>query len=543
MADSTAWYQNIGAIAQRTLGVVMPSLLSTQAMQEALRSDQGRKASAVNAGAAYAGAFPEPLRIKDDLRDTIRTNAIRPLVLATVAYLFGEPPSWDLPRDLDPAETPPPAAEAAAPAMMPGMLPPAADAPPGLPEPPEVAALHRAQAHQVAQAKARKVRSPQEAWMDECLRCTNWPARLLDLGINGAIYGTPYLRLREADADHAYPYVQVLAPENMTIQTDPLDIERVTGYCYQIPSDDPVTHLPGFWRQRMTRAEDGTSWTIVEERASFEGDNWRPVGDPIPWPYPWAPIIHCQNLPNPNQVYGLADVTETLVEQNLALNLSFTASARIERKHASPRQYIKGIPSGTKLNLAIGAIWELPAGADVGQLAPEITGESGQHLRAEIKAAMCEEAQTPALVLGRPEAIHSDPSGVALKVKMWPMTFKTNMKRILYGALIVETLRRLWELGDHGDDLIASLSWKEQIPADPLAERNALEKDRGMGVVSLETLASKLDYDYALEQENLAREAETELASQQAELATLQARQVQAQQQAQGDQAGVGQEQ
>jgi hypothetical protein len=59
------------------------------------------------------------------------------------------------------------------------------------------------------------------------------------------------------------------------------------------------------------------------------------------------------------------------------------------------------------------------------------------------------------------------PSGVALKIRMWPATMKLEMKRKLYGPMLVELFRRLLELMGQGEDMRVNLQWPEPLPVDP----------------------------------------------------------------------------
>ena len=512
------WLSGAARIAQRTLGTVQAGLLTAAVQREATATEAARQQQAVQAASAYAGLFPEPLVTKPgDTRDTIRVNAVRPIVLATVAFLFGSPPSWDLPDD--PAEQ---AAELAAPvADVPAPDPTDPTAPPAIPDPAaqqaKVAAQRAAQLRK--QAEASDTSKP-EGWMRECQRQMAWPALLQDMGINGAVYGTPAWRIREADDEHEYPYLQVLAPECLRVHTDPRDIARVLGYTYQMTGTDPETGLPQVWRQRVERGDPesadavgtirGTHWVIIDEVAGLDGSNgwvdtgnWDVIEQSI-WPYAWCPILHCKNLPNPNAIYGLSDISETVIEANLALNRSLTTSARIDRHHAGPRVWLRKM-AGKKIDTRAGAIADLGEDGEIGQLVPAVDGTAGGELRRELKEAICEESATPSIVLGHVDQA-GDPSGVALRVKLWPLLHKTELKRNQYGPLIIETMRRLWELGGFGSKVITALTWPEQLPTDPLEERQVLLVDQQLGIASKATIADKLDYNWQQEQDNLADE-------------------------------------
>jgi hypothetical protein len=100
------------------------------------------------------------------------------------------------------------------------------------------------------------------------------------------------------------------------------------------------------------------------------------------------------------------------------------------------------------------------------------------------------ETMTPALLLGRDDGSSLPPSGVALKIRMWPATMKLEMKRKLYGPMLVELFRRLLELMGQGEDMRVNLQWPEPLPVDPESERKVLLIDQQLGA-SEETLLQR----------------------------------------------------
>jgi hypothetical protein len=169
-------------------------------------------------------------------------------------------------------------------------------------------------------------------------------------------------------------------------------------------------------------------------------------------------------------------------------------------------KYVTGA-GNQKIDFAVDTVIQLLANdAALHQLTPAVNSEAAAGLGRELYEAVCEEGSTPSIVLGRADQA-GDPSGVALRVKLWPLSMKTETKRVLYGPVLVELLRRAFDLAGKGADRIVSLTWPEVIPQDPLAERKALGQDLAMGVVSRQTVARKLDYTWATEQENLRQEA------------------------------------
>jgi hypothetical protein len=110
------------------------------------------------------------------------------------------------------------------------------------------------------------------------------------------------------------PRLLVLDPANVRVRYQDDDIDEVYEYINTWNSLDergkPVLH-----RQR-TILQDNGLWLVVDEEArpSEYVPLWREVGRRV-WPYPWSPMLDCQNLPLPNVYYGEPDLTPDVVAQ------------------------------------------------------------------------------------------------------------------------------------------------------------------------------------------------------------------------------------
>jgi hypothetical protein len=433
------------------------------------KSEQERAQDMAAARQAYYGDFlyanrgNKPVTVKvGDIDDTVQVNRVKPIVNASVNLLFGTPPEFEIADKAD------------------------GEGGPG--------------------------RSEMEKWLDDCLRANNWRAKLLNLGLNGAYAGTPYLRIdlsnnipNPGDLRRPFPRLQTPDPEGTTIKCSPRDIDDTVGYTWTYNDYDQQKKQPYVVRQRIERQQDGPNkgrWVITEEVSYTSTLSWQQVGAPVVWPFEWAPIDHCQNLPCPNSVYGDADVTHTVIDLNKARNFNLSNWSRIVRKHAQPKPYFTGM-EGEQVDLD-SEILDLPSpNAKVGQLTPVVDGAGSETLGKTIDEAICEETQTPSLVLGRPDE-QGIPSGVALLIKLWPAIYKTETKRALYGPLLERTLSRLLEAGGWGRNIRVTLKWPEIIPGDPKVERDILLMDlNDLGVASPQTVSQKLGYDYEQEQKNI----------------------------------------
>ena len=237
-------------------------------------------------------------------------------------------------------------------------------------------------------------------------------------------------------------------------------------------------------------------------------DLWQQVGSDQVWPYPWPPVIDCQNLPAPNEYFGLSDL------ENLPLqdNVNFLASniLRIVRYHAHPQTYGTGFKTD-ELKVGPSDMVTLPAGATLANL--EMTSDLGSslgYLNAMVGwfLRIC---RIPDL---DPAKVNVGAlSGFALKILYHDLIDKTETKRRLYGDMLVELNRRILELLNQGGDNKVTIHWPQPLPesAKERAETAKLELD--MGIVSRETVATAAGYDWKVEQERRAAEGAAERAA------------------------------
>lgn len=475
------------------------SPLDEAIMTETLVNEQQRIEAFARSWRAYHGVFQKPLkRSKSGYDDNIVVNRIKPIVAASVSFLFGKPPTLEIPKEVD--------------------------------------------------GENSTKDSPLEVWLKELQRRNTWPAFLNDLGTNGAVCGTPYARIVPNKDEPEYPRWQVLDPACMRIVWHPRDIDEVLQYIWTYNSFDPQTRRPRVDRQRVVKQDSGT-WLIIDEHSrsysSGNGynsglsnvysdqwtagdtsallingpsslDGWERTGEEE-WPYEWAPIIHCKNLPAPNEVYGAPDFTLTEIKNNDALNFNLSNRQRIDRLHSHPWRWVKGM-MGQKLTIDPEVVTDIPNPAgEVGQLEPKIDSQAPAQLGREIYESILEATQTPSIVLGREDAT-SNPSGVALRVKLWPLVNKTEQKQVFYGPMLVELIRRTTELAKSRKDVVCKLQWTDVIPIDKLQEGQLYLLDSQMGIASKATLAAKRGYEFDTELENMKKEAEEALEQQKAQM-------------------------
>jgi hypothetical protein len=290
-----------------------------------------RKQTMARAWDAYNGKYPNALHRKPGQpNDNVKVNRVRSIVDASVALLFGTPPDWELPKEADGEDT--------------------------------------------------VEESPAEEALEECLEATGFEAKLLDYAINGAVCGTAYWRIVPGKP---YPRLQVIDPSCMTIRWDPRDLDVVTAYIWQFNSDRPGTAIArassascasGKYRRRRQRH------ALADHRPARRPGRARrtPLGHRrvTAWNYAWPPYLHNKNLPAPNQVYGLPDYSETVIELNRAINFSYSNRRKIDRLHGHPKTWAKGA-DGVRISVGVDEVLKLEGEeAGIGQLVPAVDSDA-----------------------------------------------------------------------------------------------------------------------------------------------------------------------
>lgn len=362
------------------------------------------------------------------------------------------------------------------------------------------------------QENAPETKSAKELWFEECARSNNWEAFLLDVGENGALSGTPFVRFYPVvpGGEYEYPHVNALDPGCVSMSVDPRNMDKVTSYWHWWHVYDLVTMREITYRHRIDFAPEQRQWLITEETKPGHNtpespDFWAlgtwKVVDTMVWARPWAPILHCKNLPNPNSPYGRPDITDEVIALNKQANRARTNRRRTVRYFAHPVGWQR--KTNVAADFSPGAMWQLGDEGEIGFAQPVVDRELIEAEIDDLDGAILESTSTPAILVAGTYSGTSNPSGVALRTELWPLLKKDDMKKVNYDAFVVEIVRRLYELGGYGTDNVVTLTWPEQIPTDPYLEAQTLDLDQASGRVSEATASELRGYNYDQEQANI----------------------------------------
>ena len=145
-------------------------------------------------------------------------------------------------------------------------------------------------------------------------------------------------------------------------------------------------------RQLVVR--DGMRWTVTDQRSIGDRGGWLTTNEAV-WPFPWEPIAHCQNLPAPNEFWGVSDLEDDVLAVNNAMNFILSNMGRIIRHHAHPKTYGSGFDA-SQIRQAIDETIILPnKNSKLANLEMQSDLSSSINLYEKVKASLHEIARIP----------------------------------------------------------------------------------------------------------------------------------------------------
>lgn len=430
--------------------------VSNLIMDQAAQSERKRLECINKAWDAYYGNLPKPLKVKPgQADDNIALNFSSLIVDKGVSFLFGNKVSFEVKPDGE---------------------------------------------------------STEDVWLDKCWEANKLMTTLHELGTNGGVAGHVFVKLKAAGGAYKYPRVIVPDPATVFPTLDPEDYKNVLKWRIQWNAIDPVTSKPMVRRQMIT--PEGNRWRIVDEVSKGDNARWDLIGQDI-WPYSWAPVLNCQNLPHPNVFWGRSDLEEDIVDVNKAINFLVSNIGRIIRFHAHPKTWGSGFQAD-QLKVGIDETIVLPTlNAKLENL--EMRSDLGSSLEffKRLKESLHEIARVPEIATGKMENIGTL-SGVAIKILYQALIEKTQTKQTSgYGELLKESNMRLLEMGGFGEEIAVTTQWPVPLPEDQKeeAETGLLLDQIG---VSKDTIQTRLGFDAEDEAKKKEAERKTEQAYAQA---------------------------
>lgn len=404
----------------------------------------------------YAGKMPRPLKVKPgQVDDNVIVNLVRRVINQSAAMLVGTPPEFELPEQVNAA--------------------PEQDAVYNLPDEADT--------------------SPEELALERLWELNKAEVFLTKLATQGGLTGHCYVKL-QPDQVKGVRFILQKA-EILTVFWKPDDVEDVV--CYML---DWPTGVQGERRRQDIVALEG-GWEIRDfvQRAAT---GWQLVQQPEPWRWPFCPLVDWQNLPNAQDYYGLADLSNPAI--NDAVNFSASNVNRILKFHAHPKTVGTGFETSELVETRVEGFWSIPqADAKVFNLEMQSDLSSSMAFITFLRDAFYSEHQAVDLTALRDKIGQITNFGLALFFN--DSLDKLKVKRALYGQGLCELGRRaLVMLGQR--DITPVVRWPSPLPQDVGQQAAAEQVKIAMGVESKETAAGNLGLDWREEQRRLAGESQ-----------------------------------
>jgi len=390
----------------------------------------------------YRGEFAKPLKVRQNQPDdNITLNMARQIVSQSVYLLFGVPPRFDLPT-------------------------------------PEDVEVH-----------------PSEEALDRIWAENQAELFSHNLAVDGSIGGHCYVKLILDPLRSDGVRLVRLDPSVVSVFWRPDDRDHVLAYKVQWTEGERT------YRQDIVEADNG--WQIIEMRKGRSDPSWTVTGEE-PWPYPFAPIVDWQNLPNPSGYYGDSDLVNPGL--NDVLNRVASNSNKIIRLHAHPKTIGIGMKSGDVQETAVDGFWAIPnPQANIFNLEMQSDLASSMAFQEFLQASFYSEHS--AVDISSIKDRLGQLTNFGLHSLFWNALNKLRVKRLLYGNGLAEVSRRALTLAGHLDVPEPTVSWGDALPENRGEQVAAVANEMAAGIISHETAAEDLGRDWEVEAQRMDREA------------------------------------
>jgi hypothetical protein len=328
-------------------------------------------------------------------------------------------------------------------------------------------------------------------------------------GQDGELFGTPFVKIiPDALIDNEnkpLPRLVLLDPALMRVETDPMDIDRVTQYVFEIKLSDNHAMMEVTRRADDEAIDLGNGFTEVRQSSSwivetYENDGrssgaWKLINS-IEWPFEFPPILHWQNLPSIHSVYGVPGIAGALDLQDKH-NFVVSNMLKVLRYHAHPKTWGRGFPAGTGFEKTSWGPDELikltSESAMISNLEMQSDLASSRNIAQDLRQAIFDLCRVVdiASVTDKVGAL----TNFGLRVLYSDALSKNATRRQLYGDALQELNRRLLILAGF-TEVGSTVEWGSDLPQDEKEDAQLIRDDLLAGLVSHETAAERRGYQW-----------------------------------------------
>lgn len=350
--------------------------------------------------------------------------------------------------------------------------------------------------------------TPEDKYIEEVWDANKKEIFLHRLALLASEDGTGYIKtikngvVGKSGTEHVR--LLVVDPKWVTMDTNPEDFEQVIRYTIRFNTtgadEKPVA------RKQIHELTDANMWSIEDWQAShLTAGKWELMMREL-WEYEFPQVLHFQNLPAADDVYGMPDLTNDLIMLQDKLNFTASNINKIIRLHAHPKMYAYGMGGANKeiLNMDIGEMMMAnSADAYLKTLEMQSDLSSSSEFFKILRQAFFDVARTVDIdSLGDKLGTLTN---FGLRVLYQDAINKIKTKQRLYGDALLELNRRLLVIAEMNTDP-GEIIWPDPLPINGTDLSNELKTDLEIGILDKQTATGLKGYDYEQVQARLTDE-------------------------------------
>jgi hypothetical protein len=360
------------------------------------------------------------------------------------------------------------------------------------------------------QPEGAEVEDAREVYLDKVIKANVYPIFLHKIAQFGATYGTVYVKIIPNGLPDNMPRLVAVNPNWIMMDSAPEDLENVIRYTIEynyLDENDKEVVRREVTEHNQTAEGWADSWSI-KTYIMREGSGGKfELVDDVLWSYPFPPICHWQNLPDAEQVYGDADITEDMIAMQDAINFVGSNVQRIIRYHAHPKTWGRGFSTAGKASWGADEMVTVNGqDAVIQNLEMQSDLASSREFLHYLRGILFDISRT--VDLSSMQDSLGALTNFALRVLYKDAIDKLNSKRLLYGWGLTEINRRLFALAGIASEDGGEIIWPDALPLNDYEQAQTIQIDMGLGIVDKETASTLRGYDWSVVEERLANESQ-----------------------------------
>lgn len=358
----------------------------------------------------------------------------------------------------------------------------------------------------------------QKAYLDAVWDLNKKEIILYQIGLHGAVYGTPYFKispdaLTDPYTEKVMPRLIPIDPEIIRIKVSNQDMDEVEAYIieYSFVRDGQTVNYrevtrhsnPDDYAMADDNPEHRDTW-VVETFEQVGGGAWQLI-DKVEWAYNFPPIHHWKNLPSLKSCYGDSDIDDAINVQDKS-NFVTSNTGKIIKHYAHPPTIGTGfaVKDIQTLDNSVGTFYAIPsADAKVYNVEMQSDLASSRAFGLDLRQSIFDIAREVDMtsITDKIGAL----TNFGLRVLYSDAIDKNDTKRQLYGDAIKEINRRLLVLAGYEKEKSnpGTLQWGDALIVNVIEEMTADEKAINLGIVDIETVAKRYQSRYGVDYETI----------------------------------------